>query len=200
MTIIRRMLWVSVLALPLAFAGGCIMHAAADTVLSVRINDPDGMGIESVETLFGLADVLWRGGENSYEIVGHGWRPREHETYMIVANEGYPAGVDRFIHITPDGPPEEWPDYHVELVVPAALVIPNTPDPQAVLVFTGTLSPPHKAFPDRLQFSLTREPLSTESGPIRTIYVSGKIIATPAEDPVFDEMVESYRQAVRQRR
>jgi len=194
------MLWAGMLALPLAFAGGCTVHTAADTVLSVRIDDPDGMGIESAETLFGLADVLWRGGENSYEIVGHGWRLREHETYMIVANEGPPAGGDRFIHITPDGPPEEWPDYHVELVVPAVLVIPETPDPQAMLVFTGTLQAPHKAFPDRLQFSLTQVPLSSEFGPVRTIYVSGKIIATPAEDPVFDEMVESCRQAMRQRR
>jgi len=194
------MLWVGVLALPLAFAGGCIMHAAAETVLTVRIDDPDGMGIESAETVFGLADVLWRGGENSYEIVGHGWRPREHEAYMIVANEGSPAAVDRFIHITPNGPPEEWPDYHVDLVVPAVLVIPDTRDPQAVLVFTGTLHAPHKTFPDRLQFSLVQEPLSAESGPVKTIYVSGKIIATPAEDSVFDEMVESYRQAMRQRR
>ena len=169
-------------------------------MLEIQRDDPDAMAIDSAQIVFGLKDVLWRGGEHSYEVVGHGSHPREHETYMFFANKSNPGGADRFVYITPDGPAEEWPDYRIELAVQAILVAPDAPDPNAMLRFSGTLPPPHKEFPDRLQFRLIQAPLTATVGPVKTIYVSGKIIAKAADDEKFDELVESYESALRQER
>lgn len=192
---IRRMLWLGLLVWPLVATGGCIVHPAAETVLRVQLADPDqAAGITEIPV--GLRSVLWRGVENNYEIVGHGAHPREHETYMFFANEGSPAAVDRFIYITPDGPPEEWPDYRIAFAARTILFADDQTDPWTMLLFTGTLPPPQKTLFNRLRFSLIQVPMVSASGPVRTIYVSGTIIATPADDEDFDRLVEWYQQTL----
>ena len=198
MTSIRRILWLAALVLLPAITNGCIVRGAADTVLEIKRDVPNAMPIDSDQIVFGLKTVLWRGGEHSYEVVGHGAHPREHETYMFFASEGYPLLVDRFIYITPDGPPEEWPDYRIAFAARTILFADDESDPWTMLLFTGTLPPPRKTLFNRLKFTLIQVPMVSASGPIRTIYVSGTIIATPADDEDFDQLVESYQRALRE--
>lgn len=194
----RRTLLLGLMILPLAFTGGCIQWTA-DTLLLIRFDDPDETASQNLEMLVGLRHILWRGQQDSYEVVGRGTQPREHETHWASADD---PGVtpDRYVHISPDGPPEEWPDYDIELLISSGYLPDDTFEIGTMVLFVGKLPAPYKSFPDRLQFSLSQVPLTSSAGPIRTIFVSGRIVAKPASDAEFAELTRDYELRLSDRR
>ncbi len=196
----RRAMWLGLVVLSMVLAGGCTIRSAAETILTIRLDDPDGMGLDSDGIVIGLGNVLWRGERDNYEIIGHGNHPRAHESYWLLEAEGPVALVDRFIYIEPDGPAEEWPDYRMELAIDARSLSDDPDTDSRMLVFTGTLPPPHKAFPDRQQFSLNQIPFTSPGGPIRTIFVSGDVVAKSVSQAEFKELLRTYELRLSNRR
>lgn len=189
----RRITWLGLLVLPMVCLVGCTIHPAAETILTIRLEDPNAAtGLASKEIVLGLPDVMWRGERDNYEVVGHGNHPRAHEWYILFEAEGEVLLADRFIRLEPDGPAAEWPDYRIELAVDMRCLSDDADAESRMLVFSGTLPPPHGAFPDNLRFVLNQVPMTSPTGSIRMIYVSGEIIAKPASGAEFNKLVKVY--------
>jgi len=194
----------ALLACVAAMTAGC-GQPAADTVLEIDLGGLGDVTAESKPIAIGLRDVQWRGAENDYESIGHGeydWEHKGRIEWPFVQYAPVPS-VDRYIYITPDAPANEWPDYRIALAVRPELLGVEMPtgtsdeSPSAgMLLFSGTLSPPHEILFNKLEFQLRDVPMGAISGPIRTIYVSGKIIARRTTDAEFDDLLGSYEQSL----
>ena len=75
---------------------GCVfVRPKAHTILTFHSKE-DTLQSASL----GFRDTTWALVDNILTIVGHGWHPREHETYAFFVNEPYPAFQPRWLLVT----------------------------------------------------------------------------------------------------
>lgn len=157
-------------------AGGCIIRPAAETILTLR--QPDNICPD--KSVMGLRQVFWSKTEGEILIIGTGWHPREHETYVFFINEPYPAVMGRSIRITPESNHSKAaPSWKVELLLDKSL-LPCEVDFSGYghdVLYVGTTSCRTRTFLGKLFLNLQDVKLIRANKPAESLMLSGRIAA-----------------------
>jgi len=163
--------------------GGCIVHPAASTILTLFAPDDPAM-----KRTIGFSEVIWTSAQPA-EGVGKGWHPREHETYMFFLSEPYPVFDPRFLHLVAarDG------GYSVTLFLMRRDQSPGGP-PVSFAEYTTDQPLRGRVSFGNLEVDLSRVILNSSDG--TQLSVIGRIVARPATPEEVAKRWADYQQTI----
>jgi hypothetical protein len=156
-------------------SGGCIFRIKADTILT--LHDPDN---DSNSQKLGFKEVFWVEDQGDISLIGYGFHPKEHKTYVFFLNEGYPRFLPRYIRLRNTGRNDLGkPVYMIELLLCPDLFWckTKTTDRKTWYLYTGRFLLELTGFFDKRIFILKDVELQRSNNVKDTIIVSGQIVA-----------------------
>ena len=140
---------------------GCVVNRSASTVVRYSI--------EGEAHMVGLKTVHWSESQDTIELIGYGWHPREHENYAFFLNEPYPTFKPRWIRLS-----GTTADYQVTLVLPEREL-------------RGKLHQLER-HGDRITFLIEDVAWDAQND----LRITGEVVATRASNEVVEAMTAKY--------
>jgi hypothetical protein len=192
---------------------GCVpaFKPPADSVLRIWVD-----GEEEDNRVFGMRDVYWGHKDDQTTIIGCGWGNQEHLWSTRWLYMGFwpvggitvlPENETRWLYVTgPDDSDSTNPQWKVELLLGPCFggtrdlpddcaAFPNGGDEDACqTLYSGSTRRCERDWLGNMRLKLDNLQLFSQVNPERTIRVSGTVVARPAKESTYSELLESYHQ------